>query len=299
MSFGNAIVALAALLLSLPAQACAADLVLDPASGYLIDGTINGQPVRLRVDPAASGYIILNPATVTRIGLRRSMTRAVTRIGPVRLTGGSKVADVVLGGVQGERRLVWFDQPGIDGADGMVSPAELPYDRVTFRLGEPQAGDRLSEFPMTYRPGTGLFFPLQLGAHEVLFKFTLVESQSMATAGAGAHLSALNGGSWTGDVRSEIVGYGVSRPVRPLRLARPVNLNGLGLTELTVRTGDHRGALDLPPEPDADPEEVVVSAGSRQRALFHVILGRDLLSACSSLVWDNAARRLALTCAPR
>ena len=297
MSFRNGIFALAILFASLVSPARAADLVLDPASNYLIDATINGQPVRLRVDPAASGYIILNPATVARIGLRRSMTRSMTRIGPVRLTGGSREADVVLGGVQSERRLIWFDQPGIDGADGTVSPAALPYDRVTFRLAEPRTGERLLDFPMQYRPGAGAFFPLQLGDHEVLFKFTLVMAFSMATAGAGAHLSALHGGSWAGDVRSEIVGYGVSRPVRPLRLARPLGLNGLDLTDLVVRTGDHRGALELPPEPDADPDEVVVSAGSRQRALFHVVLGRQLLSACSSLVWDNPARRLAISCA--
>src|SRR5690349_13453631 len=116
MNFRSGIVGLAALFALLPLQARAADLILDLASNYLIAATINGQPVRLRIDPAASGYIILNPATVARIGLRRSMTRSMTRIGPVRLTGGSKVADVVLGGVQGERRLVWFDQPGVDGA---------------------------------------------------------------------------------------------------------------------------------------------------------------------------------------
>ena len=101
---------LAALLTGTPAAA--ADLVVDAASNFTIDATINGQPVRLRVDPETSGYIILNPAAVQRLGLRRSMLGSRTRIGPVRLTGGSKVAEVSIGGVTGDRRVVWIDRPG-------------------------------------------------------------------------------------------------------------------------------------------------------------------------------------------
>ena len=107
-----------ALACSIPTAAAAADLTVDAASDFLIDATINGQPVRLRVDPETSGYIVLNPATVQRLGLRRSMLGSRTRIGPVRLTGGSKVAEVSLGGVTGDRRLVWIDRPAVEGADG-------------------------------------------------------------------------------------------------------------------------------------------------------------------------------------
>ena len=293
------LILLAALLALLPSKAAAADLVVDAASTYLVDASINGHPVRLRVDPAASGYIVLNPAAVARIGLRRSMTRSATQIGPVRLTGGSKVADVVVGGVSEERRIVWIDQPAVERADGTIAPADIGYDRVTFRLGDARADDRAYDLPMEFRPGAGLFFPLELGEHRVFFQFTLIKANSMATAAAAAHLAALYGGAWVGDVRPETIGFGVVRPVRALRLARPASLNGLELDALLVRTGDHRGNLDLPPEPGADPEEVVVSAGSRQRARFEVTVGRDLLSACSSMVWDNRTRRLTLTCARR
>ena len=47
--------------------------------------------------------------------------------------------------------------------------------------------------------------------------------------------------------------------MRPLALARPASLNGLLLSNLLVRTGDDRGNCSLPPDPDADPDEVVVT----------------------------------------
>ena len=290
--------ALAALSL-LAAPVRAADLVVDAAADFTVDATINGHAVRLRVDPAASGYIILNPETVTRIGLRRSMLGSRTQIGPVRLTGSSRVARVGLGGVVGDRRVVWLnDRAAVEGADGLIGPADMPYNRVTFDLGAPRAGEARFELPMAFERSYGLFFPMSLGGQEVRFQLTLTKADTMATAGAGAHLAALNGGAWIGDAREQLIDFGVVRPVRPLALARPVSLNGLYLGRLLVRTGDNRGNLTLPPEPDADPDEVVVAGESRQRAAFNVTLGRDRLSQCSRLVWDNGTRRMSLECIP-
>jgi len=283
--------------LSVPTFASAADLTVEAASGFLIDATINGQPVRLRVDPETSGYIILNPAAVQRLGLRRSMLGSRTQIGPVRLTGSSKVAEVSLGGVTGDRRLVWIDRPAVDGADGLIGPADMPYDQVTFRIGAPRAGEVAAELPLQFERSYGLFYPLRLGEHEILFQFTFTKAETMATGGAGAHLAALNGGSWAGEARDQVIDFGVVRPVRPLTLARPVNLGGLELVRLLVRTGDNRGNLSLPPEPDADPDEVTVTAGSRQRARFNVTVGRDRLDRCSSIVWDNRTRKMTFNCA--
>lgn len=286
---------LAALILAAPALA--ADLTVDAASNYLIDATINGQPVRLRVDPATSGYVILNAVTVQRLGLRRSLLGSQTRIGPVRLTGGSKVAEVSIGGVTGDRRVVWLnDRAAVDGADGVIGPADMHYGNVTFAIGPPRAGETAFVLPMQFERSFGLYLPLRLGEEEVRFKFALLKADTMATAGAGAHLSTLNGGSWSGEARDLVIHYGVVRPVRPLTLARPLSLNGLALSQLLVRTGDNRGNLSLPPEPDADPEEVVVTGASRQRAQFHVTVGMDRLSRCSSLVWDNRTRLLTLNC---
>jgi hypothetical protein len=138
--------------------------------------------------------------------------------------------------------------------------------------------------------------PLRLGERDFRFQFSLMKPFSLATAGAGAELAALYGGSWAGEPLDQMIEFDVVRPVRPMAFARPVILGGLELRALRVRTGDNRGNLSLPSEPDADPDEVVVTGASRQRAAFVVHVGVDRLSLCSSLVWDNRTRRMSLHC---
>jgi hypothetical protein len=287
---------IAALFLLIASPAAAADLVVDTAANFTIPATINGQAVRLRVDPEASGYVILNPDAVARIGLRPSLLRARTQIGPVRLTGSSKVAEVSIGGVTGNRRLVWIDRPAIEGADGLIGPADMHYERVTFAIGPVRAGEAAFDLPLEFERSFGLHFPLTIGEHVFRFQFSLIKPASLATAGAGAALAELNGGSWAGEARDQVIEFGVVRPVRPMALARPLDLLGLKIAGFRVRTGDNRGDLTLPPDPNADPDEVVVTGGSRQRAAFVVHIGRDRLADCSTLVWNNVTRHIRLNC---
>ena len=290
-------ISLACLVLVVAGRAAAADLIVDSATSFLIDATINGHPVRLRVDPEASGYVILNPEAVARIGLRRSMLGSRTRIGPVLLSGSSKVAEISIDGVTGDRRVVWIDRPAIDGADGLISPADLHYEHVTFQIGAVRAGESSFEVPMAFERGFGLHYPLTLGERSFRFKFSLMKLHSLATAGAGAQLAALYGGTWTGEATDQVIDFGVMRPVRSMTFERPVDILGFRLGGFRVRTGDNRGDLSLPPDPDADPDEVVVTGRSRQRAAFVVHVGLDRLSSCSSLVWNNLTRRMTLNCA--
>jgi hypothetical protein len=292
--------AAAALALLTPAAAGAADLTVDAASGFLIDATINGQPVRLRVDPETSGYIILNPAAAARLGLRGSWIRSRTQIGPVRLDGESAVAHVTLGGVRGSRRLVWIARPAVAGADGLIGPADMPYGHVTFVIHPPRAIETAAELPMEFTRRAGLAFALRVGRETVHIQFSLLKADSMATAAAGAVLGDTYHGGWSGAFREEEIEFGVVRPVRPLALASPVDLAGFRFSGFLVRTGDHRGGLALPPEPGADPNEIFVTGERRggQRAMFALTLGLDRLGACSIIVWDNLRRRLTLRCAP-
>ena len=52
----------------------------------------------------------------------------------------------------------------------------------------------------------------------------------------------------------------------------------------------------LPAEGGADPDEIVVTANSRQKPRYVLSLGRDWLAPCSSMTWDNRTRLLALSC---
>jgi len=290
------VLALVALFFAPPAAA--ADLTVDAGSNYIIEARINGRPVRLRVDPETSGFVILNPDAVARLGLRGSWLRAEARIGPVRLRGETKVARLTVEGVTINRRMAWLpDRAAVEGADGLIGPSALPFDQVNFVMGPARAGEASFTLPMSYKRSVGLYFALTLGEEMIHLQFSLIKEESMATAAAGAVLAAAFGGRWTGEPRSKLIEYGVTRPVRPFALGRPAEANGLRFSAFLVRTGDDRGALDLPSEPDADPEEIVVNAASRHRALFALTLGLDRMRQCSAMIWNNRTRSLTLRCA--
>lgn len=287
----------ACLLQGSPAAAAAADLTLPAAGNYVIDAQVNGRPVRLRVDPGAAGYIIMNPSAVQRVGLRASLTRAQTFIGPVRLRGSSKAAAVTIAGVTSQRRLIWMDREIYSGADGIISPADLPYDRVTMLLAEPRSGEQALQLPMQFEPSSGLFHKFKLGAQEIVLSLSANKPESMATAAAGALIAQLHGGAWAGEAREQPVSFGVPRPVRPLALQQPLPIAGLRLARFLVRTQDHRGGAQLPPDAVADPDEIVVTATrGRQRPRYVLTLGRDWLSPCSSISWNNRTRIMTLHC---
>jgi hypothetical protein len=291
------IILLAGLFAALPASAT--DLNLDEAGGFIIDAQVNGRPVRLRVSTAAPGYIILNPAAAQRLGLRRSMTSAQTFVGPVRLRGSTKAAEVTLAGTKSERRLLWWDRNVTEGADGVISAGDLPYERVTFRLAPVHAGERTLQLPMEWDRSSGLTHRLALGGQQVFVTITPHKADTLATAAAGALMAQLHGGAWSGEAQVLPVSFGVSRPMRPLRLARPMAIAGVPLAGLMVRTQDHRGNARLPAEPNADPDEIVVTANvARQKPRYFLGLARDWLAPCSSMTLDVRTRLITLSCRP-
>jgi hypothetical protein len=260
---------------------------------------VNGHPVRLRVATSAPGYIILNPAAARRVGLRASMTGAQAFVGPVRLRGSTKAADVTIAGAKSERRLLWWDRDVTEGADGIVSAADLPYDRVVFNLAPARAGERALQLPMEWDRSAGLTHRLALGGQQVIVQVTAHKPDSVATAAAGALLAQLHGGAWSGETRVMPLNFGVARPVRPLMLARPLSIAGLDLAGLLVRTQDHRGNAQLPAEAGADPDEIVVTANTgRTRPRYTLALGREWLAPCSSMTLDTRTRLLTLSCRP-
>jgi hypothetical protein len=283
--------------LFLAAPAAAADLTLRAAESYILPVEVNGQMLRLRIDPAAPGYVLLNPDAVWRLGLRSSMIGSVTHIGPVTLKGGSNSVKMRVGGVATKPRAIWIDREVAPGADGTIGPELLPYDTIVFELAPPRPGEVESQVALEHAPGTGLIHLYPAGEKRIQISFTLADPHSMSTAAAGALLASLNGGEWAGPVREEQVRFGVRRPVRPFTLATPLTLGGYAIRSFLVRTADFRGSYQLPAD-RPDPDEIVVTATTKgkQRARLHLLIGPDSLARCSSLTYAKAARRLILRC---
>jgi len=297
------------LLTAMAGPAAASDLVLDAESGFTVPVEINGVTLRLRVDPAASGLVILNPGAAARARLSPEIKppntflpgsfrrHSYARIGPVSLTGLTSRAPALIAGRPAELRMIWFDRDALAGADGLISVASLPFDRIVLRLGPAREGETGLSFQLDFSTEMGLYFPYPLGERTLPIQFSVWRQDNMSTAAAGALLAGIHTGTWQGDYARRIVNFGVDRPVRPMALGRPIDLHGFSVGRFLVRTGDYRGGYALPTDA-ADPDEIVVTAmGTHQAARLNLTLGRGQFARCSAVTFEAAARRLTFSCA--
>lgn len=288
----------AALAFVAASPAAGGELTLDASSGFVIPVEVNGRTLRLKVDSGTPGYIVLNPRAAQAAGLKGSLLPVTAKIGPVRLEGETKATDVVISGAKTRKRVMWLDRDVAEGADGVISPRELPYNRVEFRFGPQRPGEVVSEIPTAFRMNRGIHHLYQVAGKKIEISLSNVDPASFATASAAALLAGANGSRWLGEARARPILFGVERPVRPMRLDRPLLVGGFGISDFLVRTGDDRGAYSLPADPAADPDEIVVTGSrkSKQKARLALDLGLDRLGRCSRMIYDKLAQRLTLSC---
>lgn len=291
----------AALLLGIAAGPAAPERVV--TGDWTVAATVAGQPARLLVDPAAPGSPILSPAFAARAGLTPGMISARVTVGPVKVNGTSAVRDIAVGSGSFKRRVFWFDRPLVPEVDGVIGPSALPDSVVRFSLRAPAPGDRTVTLPMVDGGGMfggifGLYGLIEVGGQPVRIRFDLRHRRTVATAGAGTVVAAANGGTLEGASQPVEIAFGVERPVRRMRLARPLAIGPFKLPELGVRVSDYGSAGTIPDaDRAADPDEiVVVGRKKRNPERDQIRLGRDWLDSCASLVFDKPAKQVRLTC---
>ena len=280
------------------------EAVFDSQSDFVVETLVRGQSVRLKVDPGAPWYVLLNGSAAKRLGLvgTRSATFAV---GPMRIKGKTRSEKVTFGTVVATRPVIWFKGESVSGADGVVNPANVPHDRVTMRFRAPSSAEKLVELQMRFDKERGLYYELSFGGQIILTRFTLQDELTTATGAAASVIAKRRNGLWEGGNFTHPVRYGIARPVRKMVLGEPLSVNGFPLSQLTVRVSDDRGSYYLPeehvPTVEFDDDDVVVT-GKKQRNFgaphFWLMIARDNLNRCSSISYDNAAKRLRMSCAP-
>lgn len=260
----------------------------------VVSAVIGGQPARLRISPWAPAAPTLNPDFAQRIGLHGGLFGFAVKVGPVKVAGQSSVTRLEVSKASFRRRVVWFDRPWSTGADAAVGPGGLPVDIVRFELRAPQPGERTIAVPLDQGPFRPSYGRVAMGKRSLIVLFDPQHRQTLATAGAGAALAEGLGGQFYGGADRAEVAFGIQRPVRAMRLARPLSVGPLTIEQLFVRTGDNGSVAGIP-DADADPEEIVVTArgGNRRDVL---IIGRDQLDQCSSIVFDKKAKAIRLSC---
>ena len=269
----------------------------------IVAATVNGVPGRLRIDPAVPALPMLTAAWAERAQLRAGPFAFGYLVGPEQVNGRSAVTRIAIGeGAEPRRRRVgWTDRPFTAAADGVAGPGGLPQRVVRFVLGPSRPGERTVALPMAdegglFGGGGHSYAVIDLGGAPLRIRFDPHHPRTLATAGAGVRLAAANEARIGGEAESVEIAFGISRPVRTLHLARPLQIGPFAITDLGVRTSDFGNAASIREE-GGDPDEIVVTAGRRRdNDRDRIAIGADLLARCSSLVFDRAVRQIRLTC---
>lgn len=287
-----------------------------PADAPQVAARIAGQPVTLTVDFGGDPQVMLNPQTVTRLKLAdpsRDAGAPVER-GKFRVAVGQVTIIVPFS-------REWLEIAGRPtpnaqvltpkaapagqgaGSDGVIGIGLLPYDevRLVFRPATTQdraaniaaaPGDESNSLTLHWRLLHG--GPIEVELHPL-------RAVSVASVAAASRLARAGDGMLTGPVRRVEIGFGVSRPVRNLHLARPLAIAGMMVRDVDVRLFDWAGKAELPPDAEAGEGAMVTGKRGRQRGWPILKLGRDVLASCASIAWrrspgDPARGRIELRC---
>lgn len=261
----------------------------------LVNATVGGSSARIRITPWAPAAPTLNPDFADRIGLKGGWFGFAVKVGPVRVNGKSSVTRLDFGTMNFRRRVVWFDRRYEPQGDGAVGPGGLPADVIRFELRPARPGERVATLPLVQRLFQPTYSRITVAGREVNILFDPQHAQTLATAGAGSAIAADFGGQLAGATGKAEVAFGIDRPIRTLKLARTLAIGPLRFDSVPVRIGDSGSVAGIT-DADADPDEVVVTAKGGGKRRDVLIIGRDALAGCSSIVFDKPAKLIRLSC---
>lgn len=256
---------------------------------------IAGRPALIRLTPWAPPAPVLNPDFAKAAGLKRGWFGFAVKVGPVRVTGDTGVTQLSFAGFELKRRVVWFDRRYDAEADAALGPGGVPADVVRFELRPPFAGETRVVLPMVNNLFQPTYSRVMVGGRPLNILFDPQHARTLATAGAGALIAAAHDGRLTGGQGRAEIAFGIDRPVRTLALARPLAVGPLRINRLAVRIADGGSVAGIRDE-DSDPEEIVVTAKERRKSRDVLIIGREQLDRCSSIVFDKRAKTITLSC---
>ncbi len=228
-------------------------------------------------------------------------------VGPTMVKGSTAVGAIALNGAPFSRRIGWNERRYQAGVDGAVGPGGLAEPVVRFQLHASLAGERTAMLPLANGGGLvgswgGSYAMVTVGAEPYRVRFAPQITRSYVGAASALRVATALGGRVEGAAEPVTIAFGIARPVRGMVLARPLVIGPLSLTRIGVRTAEGGGAAAIPkagdPSAEADPDEVVVTARSKHKPRpGTVTLDADVLTRCSSIVFDKPTKQVRLTCA--
>lgn len=285
----------------------ASELVARP--GEVVDATIEGKPVELRVVSGGPDRLLINAASADRLGLKPAMFvgRASLNVaGRREFEGKNRPVDFSVGGVAQKGRALWFPAAPPVAGDGTIGPWGLAQSRVTLVFGADDPSAQRSDFPLFGSASNGSVTGYREESFGLYAAFDLDDSSKypVASAAAGAAIAKAYGGQLSGSTWDVEILFGIKRPVRLMTLDRPFKFGPLSFTKIAVRVRDRidaagRGEDIKDADQIEDPSEVVVTAKAKGRPpIFSLTIPRASMAACSKLSFDKGAKRIELWCKP-
>jgi hypothetical protein len=261
-----------------------------------IQSSISGQRVTLRVDADFTDGVILNKSVAAQLRLKKSLIMGGLRIGPVELDAPSDSARVAfMGGAPAKKRIHWFLKDVFSGTHGVVSPGQLPYTRVIMK--DEGTGSALASLPVR-KPGkwgfSGGFAELAVSADTVGIGLAFDRESTIISADAWELFRIQNSGRVIGKPIEKVVRYGIQRPLVEVSFDKPINVGGIMIRRAFVRNS---GPIASAESPSEDSEEIIVTARKKNaKKRLNISIGSDALSICETIIFDNSASKLLLSC---
>lgn len=270
----------------------------------IVTAKINDVSLQMRIDPGAVAMPLITAAAAERTKLKAGPFNFEYLIGPRRVTGKSAVARINFGQGTMKRRVGWTDAPYSSGVEGIIGPGLLPEKLIRFQLRPSQEGESTISLPMVGQGGLesrwgSQFAMIEIGGAPMRIQFEPARKRSIATANAGVRIAAAYSGQLSSETQHETIVFGVKRPVRSLRLKYPLKIGSLLITDIGVRTADFGSikSIEAKQNDTLDPDEIVVTGVRKKGKNFdYILLGRDQLDRCSSIIFDKTVKEIRLTC---
>lgn len=268
--------------------------------GETVAMSINDQPVRIRLTPDAVSVPTLNADAAQRAGLKPSMIGYIYVIGPVKIGFRTDRVRYGEGDASFRRRTAFSDRQVVDGADGVAGPETFPFRRTIFTLRDPQPGDRAITFPLDKEMGRSqTSMKIEVDGRPIYAAFSFDRAESLVTATGGRWIADAYGGRFDGDAREAPILYRIARPIRSLRVDRPLMLGELEIRNLAVRVSDMGSTQGIAESAEADQDlnEIVVTGDSKRKVPNQrLYIGMDTIGHCASITYDFAAGTVTLMC---
>lgn len=283
------VAALLAATLAAPAAA-QSTVTLDASAGVspLVEGQINGQPVRLEVELRMFDALALSNAAAERLRVRR-LPLAALRVGvegsDAAIRGRVARPRFHIAGQPARAFAGIFPAPVSARADGVIGPGALPQSIITVVLREEPEGARDIVFALA-DPDIWEA-EAQVGGQTLRVFFTLAREASVFNRPAARLFDSDGQIEAHGDLVEAPIALGLNTLMQPVRTE--LRVQGLPLAPAFART-------NAPLLGATEPDAFVVSAET-EAPPPSVTLGRAAFSQCAWLRVDRRARTLTLRCA--